>query len=78
MTDHSGIVDDLDAEPARRVDAERRVATVLVELERQPGHVLLSRLLWSRPCDLAATTRALVDCRRMLQRAYRGGQGRPV
>jgi hypothetical protein len=44
MTDHSGIVDDLDAELARRVDAERRMADALVELERHPGHVLLSTI----------------------------------
>jgi hypothetical protein len=44
MTDHSAIADDLDAELARRVDAERRMATALVELERHPGHVLLSTI----------------------------------
>jgi hypothetical protein len=44
MTDHSAIADDLDAELARRVDAERRMATALVELERHAGHVLLSTI----------------------------------
>jgi hypothetical protein len=36
------MTDDLTAELARRADAERRMATALVELERHPGHVLLS------------------------------------
>jgi hypothetical protein len=38
------MTDDLNAELARRVDAEQRMATTLVELERRPGHVLLSSI----------------------------------
>jgi hypothetical protein len=36
------MTDELYAELARRDDAERRMATALVELERSPGHVLLA------------------------------------
>ncbi|WP_142063586.1 hypothetical protein [Pseudonocardia kunmingensis] len=36
------MTDDLNAELARRLDDEQRMATALVELERRPGHVLLA------------------------------------
>jgi hypothetical protein len=57
-----------------RAKATRLGCAEQADLLRVDGDV--RRLLWSRPCDLAAATRALVDYQRLLQQA--AGQGRPA
>jgi hypothetical protein len=69
------------AELRGRYESYRAKATRLghaehPELLRLDGDV--RRLLWSRPSDLAAATRALVDYQRVLQRIGAGEQGRPA
>jgi hypothetical protein len=67
--------EDLDAEPARRVEADRAKATRLGHAARPDLRQLdgdIRRLLWTSPSDLAAATRPLVAYQRLLQEAASG------
>jgi hypothetical protein len=62
-----------------RFDAYRAKATRLGQAEHPDALALderIRRLLWTRPCDLAAATRALAAYQRLVQAASGSGTGR--